>query len=134
MAVYKRFFSKKVVRVDENYSKGTCCAWGMINERRYHQPFKSVKTKFEALAQEDLIVAKIRHGEFDLFKDKTKLADFVEEVYLPYCKIKNVNYRQKIYETNTLNRFFGKSGEFYDLNRARTFGNKNHADLRARQE
>lgn len=69
----------------------------MVDGVRYHIPHKSARTKADALAEEDLIVAKIRHGEFDYLQDKTKFSDFVDEIYLPYCKVNNVNYGQKTY-------------------------------------
>lgn len=109
MSVYKRFYAKKVVRGDRNYDKGTWYARGMVDGVRYHKPLNSAKTKAEALAEEDLIVAKIRHGEFDYIQDKTKFSEFVDEIYLPYCRVNNVNYRQKTYELKTLKDFFGKS-------------------------
>jgi integrase len=104
MAVYKRFRGKRVATGDENYEKGVWNCEVMIDGMRYKKSIKSAKTKKEA--EEDLIIAKIRYGEFDLFKDKTKLADFVDQTYLPYCKLNNANYRQKIYETNSLKSFF----------------------------
>ncbi len=106
MPVYRRYKGRKVTRADKNYDKATWVANVMIDGVRHHKSIKSAKTKAEAEEQEDLIVAKIRHGEFDLLKDKTKFADFVDEIYLPYCRLNNANYKQKIYETNSLKRFF----------------------------
>lgn len=108
MSVFKRFRRKKVKRGDKNYDKGTWYATGMVDGIRYHKALKLAKTKVDAQTEEDLIVAKIRHGEFDFIKDKTKFSDFIEEIYLPYCKMNNENYGQKVYETNTLTAFFGK--------------------------
>lgn len=106
MPVYKRYKGRKVTRADKNYDKATWVANVMIDGVRHHKSIKSAKTKAEAEEQEDLIIAKIRHGEFDLLKDRTKFADFVDETYLPYCRLNNINYKQKIYETNSLKRFF----------------------------
>ena len=91
---------------DENYEKGVWNCEVMIDGMRYKKSIKSAKTKKEAEAEEDLIIAKIRYGEFDLYKDKTKFTGFVDETYLPYCNLNNANYRQKIYETNSLKSFF----------------------------
>lgn len=106
MAVYKRFRGKKVTTGDEDYDKGVWNCEVMIDGTRYKKSIKSAKTEKEAEAEEDLIIAKIRYGEFDLFKDRTKFTDFVDETYLPYCKFNNANYGQKIYETNSLKSFF----------------------------
>ena len=107
MAVYKRYKGKRVRRGDENYDRSTWIAEGAVDGIRYHQSLKNVKTKAKADEQEDFIIAKIRQGEFDLLKDNTKFSDFVDDTYLPYCQLSNANYKQKVYETNTLKRFFG---------------------------
>lgn len=108
MAVYKRFKGKRVKRGDENYDKAIWIAEGAVDGIRYHKSLKNVKTKAKAEEQEDLIIAEIRQGEFDLLKDNTKFSDFVDSIYLPYCQLSNANYKQKVYETNTLKRFFGQ--------------------------
>ncbi len=84
MPVYKRFRKKRVKRGDKDYDKGTWYATGMVDGVRYHKALRFAKTKVDAETEEDLMVAKIRHGEFDYIKDKTKkssrirfrLADF----------------------------------------------------------
>jgi integrase len=106
MPIYKRYKGRKVTRDDKNYDKATWVAEGEINGVRYHKAIASAKTKADADEQEDLIVAKIRYGEFDLLRDKTKFTQFVDDIYLPYCRLNNENYKQKIYETNSLKRFF----------------------------
>lgn len=108
MAVFKRYKRKKVKSGTPEYKLATWVCEGMVDGTRYNKSLKSAKTRETALEQEDLIVAKIRVGEFELFKDKTKFTDFVDEIYLPYAKTKNVSYDQKVYETNTLKTFFGK--------------------------
>ena len=89
MAVYKRYKGKRVKRGDENYDKATWIAEGTVDGIRYHKSLKNIKTKAKAEEQEDLIIGKIRQGEFDLLKDNTKFSDFVEETYLPYCQLSN---------------------------------------------
>ncbi len=42
----------------------------------------------EAREKEDSIIAKIRVGEFDILRDKTRLSEFIDEIYLPYCRLK----------------------------------------------
>ncbi len=61
----------------------------------------------EAREKEDSIIAKIRVGEFDILRDKTRLSEFIDEIYLPYCQLKNPSYTQKKVETDSLKRFFG---------------------------
>jgi len=61
----------------------------------------------EAREKEDSIIAKIRVGEFDILRDKTRLSEFIDEIYLPYCRLKNPSYTKKKVETDSLKRFFG---------------------------
>jgi integrase len=78
----------------------------MIGGVRYHHALKDCKTKDKAKEREDLIVSKIRNGEFDLLKDKTHFAEFIDDDYLPYCKINNTTYKQKVIECNYLKTYF----------------------------
>jgi hypothetical protein len=91
MAVYKRYKGKKVVRGSKDYDKGTWIAEGTVGGTRYHRSLKSATNKAEAEEEEDSIITKIREGEFDLLRDKTKLGEFIDEIYLPYCRVKNPN-------------------------------------------
>lgn len=107
MSVFKRFRKIKIKRGDNDYDKGTWYATRIVDGVRYLRALRSAKTKIDARTEEDLIVAKIRHGEFEYIKDKTKFSDFVDRIYLPYCEINNDNYNTKTYETNSLKTFFG---------------------------
>lgn len=107
MSVFKRYKGKKVERPNPNYNKATWIAQGMVNGERYHKSLKNAKTKAEAEAGEDIIIAKIREGEFVFIKDNTKFSTFVDEIYLPYCQLNNANCGQKIVECKFLKRFFG---------------------------
>ena len=78
----------------------------MVGGERYHVSPKTAKTKVDAETEEDLIIGRMRLGEFGFIKDNTKFAGFVDEIYLPYCELNNVNYKQKIYECNSLKSFF----------------------------
>lgn len=106
MAVYKRFKGRKVTRFDKDYDKATWWVQGMVDGERYHKALKTAKTKADAEVEEDLIVTKMRVGEFAHLKDNTKFSAFTDEVNLPYCKLNNVNYGQKFYEYNSLKSFF----------------------------
>ncbi|CAN5644482.1 hypothetical protein BH20ACI4_BH20ACI4_07920 [soil metagenome] len=107
MAIFKRYKGKKVERSDHDYDKGTWIAQGMVNGERYHKALKNVKNQKDAKAEEEFIRNKLRRGEYDLVKDNTKFSVFVDEIYLPYCQINNVNYGQKVIECNFLKKFFG---------------------------
>lgn len=107
MSVFKRYKGKKVARADKNYDKATWIAQGMVGGDRYHVSLKTAKTREDAKTDEDLIIGKMRVGEFGFIKDNTKFAGFVDEIYLPYCEMNNVNYGQKVCECNSLKKFFG---------------------------
>lgn len=79
----------------------------MVGGARYHVSLKTAKTRADAKTEEDLIIGKMRVGEFGFVKDNTKFTDFVDEIYLPYCELNNVNYKLKVYECNNLKKFFG---------------------------
>ncbi len=102
MPVFKRYKGKKVMRADKNYDKATWIAQGMVGGERYHVSLKTAKTRADAKTEEDLIIGKMRVGEFGFLKDSTKFTGFVDEIYLPYCELNNVNYKLKVYECNNL--------------------------------
>ena len=127
MPVFKRYKGKKVTRADKNYDKATWIAQGMVGGERYHVALKTAKTKADAEIEEDLIIGKMRVGEFGFIKDNTKFAGFVDEIYLPYCVMNNVGYVQKVCECNSLKSFFGNialksitSGKIEDYKRWRS--------------
>ncbi len=99
----------------------------MVGGERYHVALKTAKTKVDAETEEDLIIGKMRVGEFGFIKDNTKFSGFVDEIYLPYCELNNVNYTQKVCECNSLKKFFGNiplkaitSGKIEDYKRWRS--------------
>ena len=107
MAVFKRYKGKKVKPSDEDYGNATWVAQGMVDGERYHQSLKDIKNQKDAKAEEESIRNNIRRGEYAFVKDDTKFSVFVDEIYLPYCQLNNVNYGQKIVECKFLKKFFG---------------------------
>lgn len=111
MAIYKRYRGKRVDRHHPNYRKAAWIAEGTIDGVYYKESLKKkgVKTREEAEAEEDLIIGRIRMGEYDLLRNRTTYLKFVDEIYLPVAQVKNEAYKTKIFETDKLKEYFGNT-------------------------
>jgi integrase len=105
MPVWKRYKQKRVKRGDPDYNKGTWIAEGKVDGRPYKKalPRETVKTAEDARGRDDQIRAAIRSGDF---QKKIGFAQFIDEIYLPYCKSNLDSYPNKVLETNSLKAFF----------------------------
>ncbi len=111
MAIFKLYKKKRIERSHPEYKRAAWWASGMVEGVRYNESLKKkgVKTREEAEAEEDLIIASIRQGKYDIERRKTNYSDFVDKTYLPHAALKNESYKTKIGETNKLKEFFGKT-------------------------
>lgn len=107
MPVWKRHNGKRVKRGDKNYDRGTWIAEGQVGTTRYKEPLpkESIKTLEDARREDDRIRTKIRGGDY--IKDKITFSTFVDDTYLPFCRLHNESYKQKIIECKKLQEFFG---------------------------
>lgn len=107
MAIYKRFKGKRVAHGSKEYKLATWIAEGTRDGVYYKQSLKDAATRDQAKTEEDNIIAQIRAGEFEFYKDKTTFREYVEACYLPHVQTNNPSWENnKKYIVERLLNFF----------------------------
>ncbi len=83
-----------------------CCEF-FLDGKTYKKSISDAQNKKEAEDFERDYRKSIKGGTETVFADTTNFKDFVAQIYLPYAKNNNVNYKNKVFETNRLVGFFG---------------------------
>ncbi len=107
MAIYKRYKGKRVKHGSKEYKNATWIAEGSRDGVYYKVALKDAKTREDAKTEEDNIIAQIRAGEFEFYKDKTTFREYVEVCYLPHIQTNNPSWENnKKYIVERLLNFF----------------------------
>jgi integrase len=107
MAVYKRYKGEKITSSHPKYKESKWCCEFYADGKTFKKSIPLAKSLKDAENFEREFRQSVLGGNFEHFLDKTNFADFVNEIYLPSAKNNNASYETKIFETDTLKRFFG---------------------------
>lgn len=109
MPVYKKWCGRRINRKHPAWQKASWWCEGSVNGVRYIKSLRAdgVTSRDEAEAAEDLIIAAIRQGTFDLKRDKTTFTAYATGAYTDLIKVKNRTWRQRVYQLQRLTEFFG---------------------------
>lgn len=108
MSVYKVFDGKRITSRHPKYKTARWWCYKRIRgHKTLHQSIPEARTQEQAEKAERKLIDDVFAGKYGERKNPT-FADFVDNVYLKYCRQKNVNVYVKEIFCEVLKDFFGK--------------------------
>ena len=106
MAVWKRYKRRKVKRGDPDFDKGVWVVEFTLRNRYVKQAVPEARNQREAEEAETHLKRAIFDQRFNLGSRSTKLADFIDRVFVPHVRENNRSHRDDEQRAEVIKEFF----------------------------